>query len=400
MSELKQPEVNIGLTGHVDSGKTSIVQQMSGEWTDTHSEELRRGITMKIGYADAKFYKCKGEDKYVTSKDKCKEDKGEFLRKVSFVDCPGHEIMTTVTLSGTSIMDGALLIISANEECPQPQTREHLAALTMAGIENIVIVQTKIDLVTQEQAMKHKKQIEKFVKGTAAEKAPIIPVSSHHQINFSELIKAIEEKIKTPKRNLKKPGRIQVARSFDVNKPGTKINEMKGGVIGGSLSQGKIKKGDKLQITPGIIKGKENKSIETEVVSLFIKEGEVKEATPGGLIGIQTKLDPSITKGDNLIGSIAGKPGTLPPVKTEVKVKTNPLDEKILKHEVKPLKQDESLVINSGTATIPGKVERIEGENEVTISLNKPIAVEKGARIAISRRTGARWSLMGYGVVE
>ncbi len=398
MSELKQPEVNIGLTGHVDSGKTSVVQQLTGEWTDTHSEELKRGITMKIGYADAKFYKCKEKNTYTTNKKECKNP--EFLRKVSFVDCPGHEIMTTVTLSGTSIMDGALLIISANEECPQTQTREHLAALSMTGIENIVIVQTKIDLVTKKQAKENYKQIKEFVKGTTAENAPIIPVSSHHNINFSELIKAIEENIKTPKRDHKKPGKMQVARSFDINKPGTKVKDLKGGVIGGSMIHGTIKKGDKIQITPGIIKGKEHHPIETKVVSLFIKEGEIKEATPGGLTAIQTEMEPSMTKGDRLIGSIIGKPGELPPVKTEITVKTHLLNEEIIKQEITPLKQDEPLVINSGTSTVPGKVEKIEGEREVKISLRKPIAIGKGSRVAISRRSGVRWGLMGYGVVQ
>ena len=167
MSLPKQPEVNIGMIGHVDHGKTTLTQRLTGKWTDEHSEEIKRGISIKLGYADAAFYKCKNcEDPkcYCNSK-KCPEceNNTELLRVVSFVDAPGHETLMAIMLSGAAIMDGAVLVIAANEECPQPQTAEHLMALEILGVKKIVIAQNKADLVSKEEAKKNEKQIEKFM---------------------------------------------------------------------------------------------------------------------------------------------------------------------------------------------------------------------------------------------
>src|SRR4030042_39309 len=137
MAKIIQPEINIGLVGHVDHGKTTLVSKLSGKWTDEHSEEIKRGITIKLGYADAIFYtctKCKAPECYGSTK-KCGKCKGECkpTRKVSFIDAPGHETLMATMLSGAAIMDGAILVIAADEPCPQPQTRAHLAAAEVVG---------------------------------------------------------------------------------------------------------------------------------------------------------------------------------------------------------------------------------------------------------------------------
>ena len=124
-----------------------------------------------------------------------------------------------------------------------------LVRIQFLRIKNIVIIQNKIDLVTEEKAMEHYDQIKKFVKGTCAENAPIIPVSAHHDININVLIKAIEEFIPTPERDLEKQPLLYIARSFDINKPGTRPSSLKGGVIGGSLIQGVLKKGEEIEPT-------------------------------------------------------------------------------------------------------------------------------------------------------
>ena len=165
-SEKPLPEVNIGLVGHVDHGKTTLTQALTSKWTDTHSEEIKRGITIRLGYADATFYKCpkcKGSGCYGTTPKciKCFSD-CKSIRTVSFVDAPGHETLMTTVLSGASLMDGALLLISAHEPCPQPQTREHLTALDIVGIKNIVVIQNKIDLVTKEEALKIKDEAKRL----------------------------------------------------------------------------------------------------------------------------------------------------------------------------------------------------------------------------------------------
>jgi translation initiation factor 2 subunit 3 len=248
-----QPVVNIGMVGHVDHGKTTLTRALSGVWTDTHSEERKRGISIKLGYADTAFYKIKDGEYYPTGKrpDGKKDVDKELLRVVSFVDAPGHETLMAVMISGSSIMDGALLLISATEKCPQPQTREHLAALQIAGIENIVIVQNKIDIVTKERAIESHNEIKEFVKGTIAENAPVIPISAHHDVNLDILIQAIEDIIPTPDHGKEKEALMYVARSFDINRPGSRPNKLRGGIIGGSVVKGKFSVGDDILIAPG-----------------------------------------------------------------------------------------------------------------------------------------------------
>lgn len=231
-------EVNIGVVGHVDHGKTSLVQALTGVWASKYAEELKRGISIRLGYADAIFYQCPKDNVWCTSKScpRC-NSATEPQRAVSFVDAPGHETLMATVLSGASLMDGALLVIAANEPCPQPQTAEHLKAVDIAGIKNIVIAQNKVDLVSEEQAKKNYEQIRAFTKGTVAEHAPIVPISALHNANIDILIETIQKSIPTPKRDLDANPRFFIARSFDINKPGTEVESLKGGVLGGSLTR-------------------------------------------------------------------------------------------------------------------------------------------------------------------
>ncbi|MFQ5800614.1 MAG: translation initiation factor IF-2 subunit gamma, partial [Candidatus Hydrothermarchaeales archaeon] len=296
------------MVGHVDHGKTTLTQALSGVWTDVHSEEIKRGISIRLGYADATFRrcpKCKESQCYTTEK-KCPTDDSEteVLRTVSFVDAPGHETLMATMLSGAALMDGAVLVIAANESCPQPQTKEHLMALDVIGVKNVVVVQNKIDIVSKEKAVENYEQIKKFLKGTVAENAPIIPVAAQHSTNIDLLIKAVEEYIPTPKRDEKKPPKLLVARSFDINKPGTKPKDIVGGILGGSLICGVLAVGDEIEIRPGLKYEEENRvvwrPITTKVESLIAAGKRQKKIHPGGLSGIGTFLDPSITKSDGL----------------------------------------------------------------------------------------------------
>lgn len=395
---IKQAEVNIGTAGHVDHGKTTLVKALTGEWTDRHSEEIKRGITIRLGYADASFYRCEKTGEYTVS-EKCPDGTpAKFLRKVSFVDCPGHENLMAVMLSGASLMDGAILVIAANESCPRPQTQEHLAALEIVGIKNIVIVQNKIDLVSKEEALKNYNEIKKFVEGTIAENAPIIPVAAHYGINIGALVGALEEHIPTPKRDKTKEPRMVIARSFDVNRPGSEIDKLKGGVIGGSILQGVLRVGEEIEIAPGIEEGGKYHPLITKITSLSIKEGLLEEAHPGGLVGVGTLLDPSLTKADKLIGNIAGKVGTLPPIRDRINLDIH-LIERVVEQGLGKVKKGENLVINSGTATSLGTVVNLK-RDLYEIALKKPVCVNEKDKVAISRKAGTRWSLAGYGVVK
>ncbi|WP_048149749.1 translation initiation factor IF-2 subunit gamma [Palaeococcus ferrophilus] len=406
MAKRKQAEVNIGMVGHVDHGKTTLTKALTGIWADTHSEELRRGITIKIGFADAEIRKCPSCGKYSTSP-KCPYcgAETEFERRVSFIDAPGHEALMTTMLAGASLMDGAVLVIAANEGI-MPQTREHLMALQIVGNRNIVIAQNKIELVSKERAIENYHEIKEFVKGTVAEDAPIIPISALHGANVDVLTKAIEEFIPTPERDPNKSPRMLVLRSFDVNKPGTKPEKLIGGVLGGSIVQGKLTLGEEIEIRPGIPYEDHGRikyePITTEIVSLQAGGRFVEEAFPGGLVGVGTKLDPFLTKGDLMAGNVVGRPGKLPPVWEDIRLEVHLLERVVGTEEelkVEPIKRREMLLLNVGTARTVGLVTNL-ARGEVEIKLQIPICAEPGERVAISRQVGSRWRLIGYGLIR
>ncbi len=410
MHGARQPEVNVGLVGHVDHGKTSLVKAISGVSTDRHSEEIKRGISIKLGYADASIYKCEGCEEpecYGTIPDlmNC-ERKAQLVRSISFVDSPGHETLMATMLSGAAIMDGALLIIAANEKCPQPQTKEHLMALDVIGVRKVIIVQNKIDIVTEAQAKTNYEEIRQFVKGTVAEDCPIIPISAHHRINLDYLVWAIEHNIPTPERDLNKPSRLFIARSFDVNVPGTPIDRLKGGVIGGSISQGRITVGDEIEISPGRRVESGGKTswqpLVSTVTAVHSGGSTFETAGPGGLLAVGTKLDPALTKSDSLVGKIAGKPGTLPPVAGSFSMETHLLERvvgSIEEQKVENIKTNEPLMLNVGTSTTVGLVTSAR-KDSCDVNLKIPLCIETGQRVAISRRFAGKWRLIGFGIVQ
>ena len=399
------PEINIGMVGHVDHGKTSLTSTLTGKWTDTHSEEIKRGITIRLGYADATVYKCpkcKEPECYSTT-DKCLKcfTTCKPLRTVSFVDAPGHETLMATVLSGAALMDGAILVISAHEKCPQPQTREHLTALDIVGIRNIVVVQNKIDLVSKDEALKSYKQIKEFLKGSVAESAPVIPVSAQQNINIDVLIKAIQDVIPTPKRDASKPPKMLIARSFDTNKPGTPINKLHGGVLGGSVIEGELKTEQKVEIRPGIKIKDVYEPLVTKITGLQKAMKDMKSVGPGGLLGVSTELDPYLAKSDVLSGNILGFPGKLPPVLNDITMNTHLLERVVGSKEelkVEPIKTGDPLMLTIATSRTVGVVTSARADS-VEMKLKIPICADKGERIAISRQVGGRWRLIGWGEI-
>jgi translation initiation factor 2 subunit 3 len=403
-----QPNINIGTAGHVDHGKTTLVEAITGVWTSGHSEELRRGITIKVGYADAAFYKCPRCPSplgYSTTP-QCANCGGEstLQRVVSFVDSPGHESLMANMLSGGALMDGAILVIAANEKVPQPQTREHLLALQVLGIKQIVIVQNKVDLTESEKAIENYNQINEFVKGSVASNAPIIPISAQHKLNIDALIEAIETSIKTPPRLTNKVPIMHVLRSFDVNKPGLPLDKVKGGVIGGALIQGELSVDDEIEIRPGFMDDKRSKyePIHSVVSTLGTGAGLVEKVRPGGLVAIGTKLDPTYIKSDSLIGSVVGKPDTLPGDVEDLSIEVQLFDTAVGTQEmvkVEPIRTKEPLRLNVGTAATLGAVTSSK-DGQIEVKLRKPLCLLPKSRVAISRRISDRWRLIGAGIAS
>ncbi|VDP75122.1 unnamed protein product [Schistosoma curassoni] len=406
----RQATINIGTIGHVAHGKTTVVRAISTVHTIRHKNELIRNITIKLGYANAKIYKCNSEacirpacyrsfgsatdDSLPCPRPGC-DGTLTLLRHVSFVDCPGHDILMATMLNGAAVMDAALLLIASNETCPQPQTSEHLAAVEIMQLKYIIILQNKIDLIKESQAREQYSQILRFIQGTVAQGAPVVPISAQLKYNIDVVCDYIVNHIPVPVRDFTSAPRLigelfvlyipnkfkcilnqrlwlaiwclisllAVIRSFDVNKPGCEVDDLQGGVAGGSILRGVLKVGQKIEIRPGLVSkdsetgGVTCRPIISCIVSLFAEQNDLAYAVPGGLIGVGTKIDPQLCRADRLV-------------------------QKLSKNEV--------LMVNIGSLSSGGCVIAVKGDL-AKIRLNSPVCTQVDEKIALSRRVERHW---------
>lgn len=192
-------------------------------------------------------------------------------------------------------------------------------------LQHIIILQNKIDIIIKEPgaAQKQYEDIKKFIAGSIADNAPIIPISAQLKYNVDVVVDYVC-RIPIPLRDFTGSPQMIVIRSFDVNKPGEDAETLKGGVAGGTILKGVFKIGDEVEIRPGIIR-KDSKSghvswtqIYSKITSLKADENHLMFAVPGGLIGVGLKVDPFITRSDRLVGQIIGHPGKMPEVVVEI----------------------------------------------------------------------------------
>ncbi|WFD43651.1 eukaryotic translation initiation factor 2 subunit gamma [Malassezia psittaci] len=421
-----QATINIGTIGHVAHGKSTVVKAISGVQTVRFKNELVRNITIKLGYANAKIFKCENakclRPQCYQSYPSSKEDhppcpnpgcghKMSLVRHVSFVDCPGHDILMATMLNGAAVMDAALLLIAGNEPCPQPQTSEHLAAVEIMKLQHIIILQNKVDLIREQAAEEHWNSITAFVKGTVADGAPIVPISAQLKYNIDAVNENIVKKVPVPIRDFTASPRLIVIRSFDVNKPGAEIDDLKGGVAGGSILSGVLRLGQEIEVRPGIVtKDSEGKihcrPIYSRIVSLLAENNHLQFAVPGGLIGVGTKIDPTLCRADRLVGQVLGEVGKLPAIYTELEINYFLLrrllgvksdDKKQTK--VQKLAKNEVLMVNIGSTSTGGRVMSVKADL-AKIFLTSPACTEVGEKIALSRRIDKHWRLVGWGTVR
>jgi len=424
----RQATINIGTIGHVAHGKSTVVKAISGVQTVRFKNELERNITIKLGYANAKIFQCDNpkcprpscfisassnkEDKWPCARSNC-NGKFSLIRHVSFVDCPGHDILMATMLNGAAVMDAALLLIAANETCPQPQTSEHLAAIEIMKLKHILILQNKIDLCRESQLKEQYDQIIKFIQGTVAEGAPVIPISAQLKLNIDVVCEYIFKKIPIPLRDFKLEPRLIVIRSFDVNKPGCEVDDLKGGVAGGSILQGVLKVGQEIEVRPGIMSRDAEtgrvmcKPIRSRIISLFTETNELQFAVPGGLIGVGTKIDPTLCRADRMVGQVLGAVGSLPEIFTELEISYFLLrrllgvrtegDKKGAK--VQKLTRNEMLMVNIGSLSTGGRVMAVKADL-AKILLTQPVCTGEGEKIALSRRIDKHWRLIGWGQIR
>ncbi|XP_076924769.1 eukaryotic translation initiation factor 2 subunit gamma-like [Bidens hawaiensis] len=430
----RQATINISTIGHVAHGKSTVVKALSGVHTVRFKNELERNITIKLGYANAKIYKCEDErcprpvcyKAYGSGKEDnppCdvpgfENSKMKLMRHVFFVDCPGHDILMATMLNGAAIMDGALLLIAANEPCPQPQTLEHLTAVDLMRLKHIIILQNKVDLVQENVALNQHEAVQELMQGTIADGAPVIPVSAQLGYNIDVVCEFIIKRIPIPKRNFVSPPNMIIIRSFDVNKPGSDVDKICGGVAGGSILKGVLKVNQNIEVRPGIVVKDKNGNIKcspiySRIVSLFAEQNKLQFAVPGGLIGVGTTMDPMLTRADRLVGQVLGEVGSLPDVFVELEVKFCLLRRLLgMKTEgteqqatISDLSKAEILMGNIGSMSTGARVLEVKNDKAkksgvAKLQLTSPVCTTKGEKIALSRRVERHWRLIGWGTIR
>jgi len=414
--------LNIGTIGHVAHGKSTLVRAITGAKTMRHKAEIARNMTIKLGHASGELYRCSSD---LCPRPECYKSWGSgqglqgksclrdgcqgvysIVRKVSFVDCPGHDILMRTMLTGTSAMDAALLVISADEKCPQPQTIEHLAAIEALGLKKVIVVQNKIDVVGEEVASKHARQVRRFLKGTVAEDAPIVPISAQMNLNIDAVLDKLAN-IEPPIRDFTSPPRMTIVRSFDVNRPGSDIAGLKGGVAGGTLTRGVLHLHDEIESRPGLIvrdldTGKASwRSLYSRVVSLSAESQQLDTATPGTLVGVGTLFAPELCRGDRLVGQVLGLRDTLPPVFASITIHFKLLRGLKSKSEDVSrgkINKGEILMLNVGSAAVQGTVSKTKG-HKMVVDLKSLVCTDPGEKVALSNKVNGHWRLAGWGNV-
>ena len=395
-----QPIINIGMLGSVSDGKSTTVHGLTGIKTQRHSDEMKRNITIKPGYANMKIYK--NEEGYYVSDDNTESN--ELVHHVSFIDCPGHYQLIVTMMSCIKLMDGIILVVSAAEPIEKkPQLIQHIMAIKMSGIKNVIVLLNKLDLVKKSVAKERYNDLCKVLTKYEINPKVIIPVSMNHKIGTQNLLTNIM-KYMGPELSQSRTSQspiFMISRSFDINKVNIKYNEIAGGVVGGSLIGGNLKIGDEIEILPGIIsKNQEGEIIYkphyTKITSLKSETTELQNITSGGLIGIGTNIDPFYCKNDSMIGMIAGLKGTLPNVYTEITIKYKEVSFDNYKWDKYKNMQ---MIIIVGTNSIDGRIIKFDDEY-VNIKLTKPACIPIDSIIILCNKNIDGFNISAYGNME
>ena len=389
--------IPLALVGHVANGKTTLVQKLTGVNTKRNSKEIQSGRTIKLGYANCIIWKCPVCDRITSSgqsqkKMTCCNYPSNKIQHISFLDAPGHHSFVQNMIKGSSIIDGAIVVTDVRKEALQVQTLEHLAILEILGVRNIIVVQNKIDLVNSEVCLKHYDMLKKELQGTVAEGAPIIPISAQQGIGIEYVQKYLYLMVQNLSKHISPSNQniFSIVRSFDVNKPGTEIDNLKGGVIGGTTNGQGYNIGDIIEIRPGLVSsevGGKYLPLKTQIRTIFSESDQCTSLVRGGLYGLGTKLDPTLTKDDRLVGCVAGFPEYLPPVIDVLKMTIYKMK------EAESIDVDKSYTLIIGSTVVKGNCTE-KTKKKVIMKLVKPICAIENKCIIYSSDT----KLVGFGV--
>ena len=398
-----QPIVRIGMLGSVSHGKSTFVNKVTGIKTQKHSSEKTRNITIKQGYANMKLWGDSNEEKqsfHPTDSEVTSYEDYELVNHISFIDCPGHQEYIDTMLSSVNMMDGAIVIVAADQKLSHnPQLVQHLAALSLYDVKKLIICINKIDLVERHIVMERKEELDTLLEQYNIVPYIIIPTSFNKMIGVKYVLDSIMELFNPTEylKNLEMNPLFKTSRSFDINKPGTDWNDINGGVIGGTLFSGSLKVGDTIEIRPGQVSKQKDKFVctpfKTVIHSIKTDNMNLDSIIPGGLIAIGTELDPFYCKKDNMSGNIVGRVGMLPSVYHTINMKGNVVTTFGFKWDPK---ENDSVMLSIGTRMCEARL--CKKLNDVfTFELMKPVCIEDNMMIVICRTIDKILRIVGKG---
>ena len=329
----------VGTAGHVDHGKSTLVEALTGIDPDRLAEEKERGLTIDLGFAWLQL---------------------PSGNEVSIVDVPGHERFVNNMLAGVGGIDIALLVVAADESV-MPQTREHLAILDLLQIPRGLVALTKKDLVDDEWIELVMADVESTLEGTALEGAQVMPVSAHTGEGLPELIAEISEMVEDipAKRDLARP-RLPIDRAFTLTGFGT--------VVTGTLIDGHLETGQDVELT---VAGQR-----TRVRGLQTHRHKVDRAEPGTRVAANLI---GVSQDDVYRGEVLTNPGWLRPT-TAFDVHL-----RVLEDAPNPLRHNMYVTVHTGSSESVARLRLFEDDRAypgdttwAQLKLDSPIAIAKG----------------------
>lgn len=359
----------VGTAGHIDHGKTTLVRALTGVDTDRLPEEKRRGISIELGYAFLPAPEAGGP-------------------RIGFIDVPGHERLVHTMLAGATGIDFGLLLVAADDGV-MPQTREHLAVLSLLGVSRGAVAVTKIDRVEAERVATVRREVAALLVDSSLAGAPVLPVSAHSGAGLDDLRERLFEAARStgPRSAQGASFRLAIDRVFTLPGVGT--------VVTGTVHAGRVQVGDEVTVTPSA------KGLRARVRSLHAQDEAVTQAHAGqrcavALVGVAKE---DIRRGQWLTAPHAA-------------ADTQRLDAELtLWHgEARPLRSGTPVHVHIGASDVMGTVAVLDrtgsqdavspgGRARVQIVLAEPVGAWRGDRVVLRDNSASR-TLAGGAVLD
>ncbi len=365
----------VGTAGHIDHGKTTLVRALTGVDTDRLPEEKRRGISIELGYAFLD----------VPEGDSSQDARRPAAERIGFIDVPGHERLVHTMLAGATGIDFALLLVAADDGV-MPQTREHLAVLSLLGLSRGAVALTKIDRADAARVAAVQDEVTALLADTPLAGAPVLPVSAYTGAGLDALRALLFEAARaTPPRAAGASAfRLAIDRAFTLDGVGT--------VVTGTVHAGQVRVGDEVALTPSA------QGLRARVRSLHAQNRAVAQAHAGQRCAVALV---GLAKDEIARGQWLAAPGAV--------LTTHRLDAMLtLWHgEPKPLRSGTPVHVHIGAGDVMGTVAVLDGaeaqdrlspgaQARVQIVLSAPVAAWRGDRVVLRDNSASRTLAGGY----